>query len=122
MTDRRQITGRYGEQIAARHLQQQGYTICAMNWRCPGGEIDIVAQRGPLLVFIEVKTRHGPLTERGFAGITRAKCAHLIASAHAYLDAHAPDPDAPWRIDAIAIALAPDGTAHIEHVEDALDW
>ncbi|MCL2781483.1 MAG: YraN family protein [Actinomycetia bacterium] len=49
--------GRYGEDVAARHLADAGLTILARNWRCADGELDIVARDGPALVFCEVKTR-----------------------------------------------------------------
>ena len=49
--------GRFGERLAADHLVAAGLTIIATNWRCPSGEIDIIAQDGPVLVFVEVKTR-----------------------------------------------------------------
>src|SRR5690606_2608835 len=52
-------TGRAGEERAARHLVARGYEILDRNWRCPQGELDIVAERGGMLCFIEVKTRRG---------------------------------------------------------------
>ena len=54
-----QILGSQGEQAAADFLQQQGYKICARNFRVPVGEIDIIARQGEVLAFVEVKTRHG---------------------------------------------------------------
>ncbi|MBA3250945.1 MAG: YraN family protein, partial [Geodermatophilaceae bacterium] len=51
------MLGRYGEQIAARHLQESGLTILDRNWRCSEGELDIVATDGAVLVVCEVKTR-----------------------------------------------------------------
>ncbi|MBQ5420399.1 MAG: YraN family protein, partial [Selenomonas sp.] len=52
-----QILGSQGEQAAADFLQQQGYKICARNFRVPVGEIDIIARQGEVLAFVEVKTR-----------------------------------------------------------------
>ena len=49
--------GRYGEDVAARHLAEQGYQVLCRNWRCDLGEIDIVARDGDCLVVCEVKTR-----------------------------------------------------------------
>lgn len=49
--------GPRGERIAVRYLEQHGLYIQHRNWKCPIGEIDIVAQQGDTLVFIEVKTR-----------------------------------------------------------------
>ena len=49
--------GKYGEDLAARHLVGAGFTIVTRNWRCPEGEVDILAIDGNTLVVIEVKTR-----------------------------------------------------------------
>ena len=49
-----QILGSQGEQAAADFLQQQGYKICARNFRVPVGEIDIIARQGGVLAFVEV--------------------------------------------------------------------
>lgn len=49
--------GRLGEDLAAEHLVDQGYQILARNWRCPIGELDIVAEHGQTLIAVEVKTR-----------------------------------------------------------------
>lgn len=51
------IVGREGEELAAGLLQSRGMTILARNWRCPRGELDIVARDGDSLVICEVKTR-----------------------------------------------------------------
>ncbi|MGA1845165.1 MAG: YraN family protein [bacterium] len=49
--------GKKGEQLALDHLIALGYTIEARNYRCPFGEVDIIARDKEILVFIEVKTR-----------------------------------------------------------------
>lgn len=49
--------GRYGERVAERHLVEAGLIILDRNWRCPAGELDLVARDGAVLVFCEVKTR-----------------------------------------------------------------
>jgi len=51
------ITGKEGEKIAAAYLKKNGYRIIEINFRCPIGEIDIVAKEKNDLVFVEVKTR-----------------------------------------------------------------
>lgn len=53
----RDTLGDRGENVAARHLRNLGYRIITRNFRCPLGEIDIVARDGSTLVFVEVKTR-----------------------------------------------------------------
>lgn len=52
-------TGSYGEEIAAKSLEEKDYTILERNFRCRFGEIDIIARVGETIVFIEVKTRRG---------------------------------------------------------------
>lgn len=51
------VTGKAGEGIAADFLIKNGYRICETNFRCPLGEIDIIAKEKGILVFVEVKTR-----------------------------------------------------------------
>jgi putative endonuclease len=69
--------GRFGEDVAARHLEAAGLAILARNWRCREGEIDVVARDGSVLVFVEVKTRsslaYGPPGE----AVHRAKSARI---------------------------------------------
>ncbi len=115
--------GKQGEQLAAEHLQQHGYIILAANWRCLEGEIDLIAQRDAILVFVEVRTRRSG-TEAAFASIGARK-RHLIEqAAYRYLaerDSTA-DENVAWRVDVIAVAIPPQGAPIIEHVEDALGW
>jgi putative endonuclease len=50
-------TGALGEEIAAAYLQKRGYRILEKNYRCPFGEIDVIARDGGQIVFVEVKSR-----------------------------------------------------------------
>lgn len=56
--------GKRGEDAAAAYLSQRGYHVLARNWRCPAGEVDIVAENEDGLHFVEVKTRMSE--RRGF--------------------------------------------------------
>ena len=58
-TDQRRGLGRWGENQAADHLTAAGYSLVARNWRCRGGEIDLIFRDGETVVFVEVKTRRG---------------------------------------------------------------
>lgn len=51
------VRGRWGEDLAASWYRDRGYTLVARNWRCPIGEVDLIARRGRLLVVVEVKAR-----------------------------------------------------------------
>ncbi len=105
----RTSTGRRGEDLACEELTRRGYEIVARNWRCPVGEVDIVAREGQSLAFVEVKTRRGrqSLPEEG---LTPAKAARIIAVAQHYVGQVEPVETA-WRIDLVAIELGRDGQA-----------
>jgi putative endonuclease len=117
----RQHIGAWGEECAMRHLHDQGYVVLARNWRAPEGEVDLVAQVGETIVFVEVKTR--TTHEYGWPedSITDAKRRRLQQVAWSYLQAH-DLLDAAWRIDVIAIDRTSSGdVGRLEHYIDAID-
>jgi len=81
--------GHAAEKVAARHLQQQGYKVYALNWRHPRAEIDIVAQEssGPLL-FIEVKYRETARQGGGLDYITPKKLQQMRFAAELWVAQH----------------------------------
>lgn len=113
--------GRYGEQLAVNHLQATGYEIITTNWRCSLGEIDIIAQKENILVFVEVRSRHADNTEASFESVNTRKQSKLASLVNEYIDLHKLD-DKIWRIDVIGVAIPRSGKAIIEHIEDALGW
>lgn len=122
MSTSKQDTGKRGEQLAATYLRQRGYAIVQMNWRCPQGEIDIIARRDGELVFVEVRSRRAASTETAFESVSARKRERLVRAVHAYLNAHHLPTDSGWRVDVIAVALSAPSAERIAHVEDALDW
>ncbi len=79
--------GRFGEQVAADYLQRSGLDILSRNWRCPAGELDIVAW-DPLdrcVVICEVKTRSGSAFGSPAEAVTTAKARRLRQLAAAWL-------------------------------------
>lgn len=104
----RKRLGGAGERLAAVWLEERGYRVLARNWRCPYGELDLVAEREGELVFVEVKTRRGDRLGAPEEAVTAAKRRRLVASVAAYLDAEGAA-DRPYRIDVIAVDLAPSG-------------
>ena len=119
-TDSRKQLGRWGEELAARHLQSLGYTIIARNWRYGRGELDVVDQAGQILVFAEVKTRRGRDLGTPEEGVTPAKARQLLQLAQAYLYKNNLD-DIEWRIDMVAVELDKSGKLlRCEHIPNAV--
>lgn len=107
--------GRRGEAIAARHLLALGLAIVEKNWRCPQGEIDLVARDGDELVFVEVKTRSSVAFGHPLEAITATKLARLRRLAAAWCQAHPGDHDH-IRIDAVAVTAPAVGQIEVEHL------
>ncbi len=124
MKNGRRNTGQQGEAIARAYLQRKGYGIIAVNWRCRIGEIDVVAIDGPVLVFVEVRTRRSSMHGGAEESVTLAKQRRLAALAHAYLqnleEQNKPWPG-PWRIDVLALHLSATGTARVQHFQAAVE-
>jgi len=115
----RQWIGRHGEEIAARFLQATGHRVVARNFRKQGGgEVDIIAARGKLMLFVEVKTRgrHGKV--RPLDAVTKDKQRLIERGANAWLRKLGTR-DIPWRFDVIEVWLEEGRTPIINHVRDA---
>jgi putative endonuclease len=121
MKGARKRLGNAGEEIAARELVRRGYAVREQNWRCPEGELDLVAEQGETLVFVEVRTRRGDRFGTPEESITLAKRAHLVAAAQAYLEAHSMQ-DCDWRIDVVAIEMSAQGQLlRVDVIENAIE-
>ncbi len=117
----RQRTGRLGEALARKHLEDKGYVIAGTNHRCPSGEIDIIAERDQTLAFVEVRTRRGPAMGSPEESITPRKQAHMVAAAQEYLQANALE-ERHWRIDVVAVELdSRDGLVRLDVIENAVE-
>jgi putative endonuclease len=119
MSTRRQIVGRWGEEAAAEYLAMNGYTVLARNVRCAHGEIDIVASKDGLLVFVEVKTRSSHAFAYPEDSVTHRKQKYMLSAAEDYLNTH-PDCGESWQFDVIAVEGTPGGKALIEHFENVI--
>jgi len=111
--------GRYGENVAVRHLAAAGMAILDRNWRCSAGEIDIVARDGQTLVICEVKTRSTGAFGDPIEAVTPAKAARLRRLAAMWLDAtgvRAPH----VRIDVVGVSRGRAGPASVEHLRGVL--
>jgi len=110
--------GRYGEDVAVRHLTDAGLEIVARNWRCAEGEIDIVARERGALVICEVKTRSSVRFGLPAEAITRAKADRLRRLAYLWLQDH-PAHGAEVRFDVVSVLRASAGAAVVEHIRAA---
>lgn len=120
MTHRRRNLGNRGEQIAAMHLREVGYDILATNWRCPAGELDIVARDGKVLALVEVRTRRGRSFGSPEESITPAKQTRLVNVAQTYVAEH--DWSGDWRIDVVAVEMTKRGRlVRVEVIKNAVE-
>ena len=88
MPDDRQLLGAEGEQAAEKFLKRQRYTIIERNYRCPVGEVDLVALEGRTVVFIEVKTRKGEGWGTPMEAVDRRKQRQVSRAAQYFLAQH----------------------------------
>jgi putative endonuclease len=111
--------GRRGEAVAEAFLRTRNYTIVARNFRCRAGEIDLVALDGPVLVFVEVRSRRGdrlgtPLESVDLRKQAQvARVAEYFCAARGWLDRDA-------RFDVVGIRFDADPPA-VEHVTGAFE-
>jgi putative endonuclease len=121
MSDKRKALGNRGETLAAQRLESLGYAIRERNWRCPVGELDLVAERDGVLIFVEVRTRHGDKFGTPEESITPAKRAKLLEVAQTYLEEHAEE-DRNWRIDVVAIEIGKrNEVMRLDVIENAIE-
>ena len=115
--------GRYGEELAAAHLEAAGLVVLARNWRCREGELDIVAQDGDEVVFVEVKTRSSLAFGTPGEAVDRLKAARLRQLALRWLAAARElDPERSWatvRFDVVSVLRRRTGPPEITVVRGA---
>ena len=85
---RRVRFGRFGEDCAATWYRRHGYAVAARNWRCPGGELDLVVVGPTVVVFVEVKARSGAGFGSGAEAVDARKQARVRAAARRWLAEH----------------------------------
>jgi putative endonuclease len=110
--------GIFGEDFASSYLQGKGYTIIGRNFKARYGEIDIIAMKDNILVFVEVKTRTGTQFGLPEEAVTKRKIHEVVETAQYYCLLH-PDVPKAQRIDVIAILLSHDRSVmDIKHIEN----
>ena len=121
MSDSRQRLGRLGEALARRRLQELGYRIVDANYRAPSGEIDLAAEHGSSLVFVEVRTRSSRSFGQPEESITPRKRSHMVDAAREYMAASQAG-EREWRIDLVAVEVGPNGRLKcIDVLENAIE-
>jgi len=119
MRGARRKLGQRGEELAVTYLEKRGYVVREHNWRCSAGEIDVVAEDGGCLVFVEVRTRRGREYGTPEESVTPAKQAKLVELAQTYLQEHSWDGD--WRIDVVAVEMTSGGKLlRVELIKNAV--
>jgi putative endonuclease len=108
--------GKAGEEIAAVYLQENGYQILEKNWKFNRKEIDIIAQKGRFVVFVEVKTRSTDFFGRPEEAVTHGKQKFLIGAADQYLQQISFEAEA--RFDILSV-IKKGQHMEIKHIPDA---
>jgi putative endonuclease len=118
--------GRHGEKLAARTLKRKGMKLLATNYRCPSGEIDIIAldrstrrdSGRETIVFVEVKTRSDDSYNAPESAVDARKRRRIRKAARYYLSHHPSDQYA-VRYDIVAIVAPRDAKPQIKHIAGA---
>ena len=98
------LRGQQAEDAACRHLRRAGLRVLRRNYRVRGGEVDIVARHGPVLVFVEVRCRRHAAWGGAAASVDARKRARIVLAARHYLAcAGAAVAEAQCRFDVVAI-------------------
>jgi putative endonuclease len=116
----RKLKGAAAEQAAALYLSSQGYVILEANWRCRSGELDLIAEHGDALVFIEVRSRSGsPLQGTPEESVDIRKIRQVRNTAEVYLHMKGQE-DRRISFDVISVQLNEDlSIAGLRHIREA---
>ena len=119
MSRARVIFGKTGEDLACCELERRGYAIIERRYRRRRGELDIIARDGPVLVFVEVKTRSGRRFGDAAEAVTFTKRRRIAQLASEYLLRHRMS-DCPCRFDVVSVHVDA-GTPAVEIIRNAFD-
>jgi putative endonuclease len=119
LTRERLELGAFGEELAFRKIKRLGYRSILRNYRCPLGEVDLIARDGDTLVFIEIKTRKGKTVGYAKEAVNERKRRQLSKVALAYMKS-INCCDIKARFDVVAVSLGP-GEPEIEVIKNAFD-
>ena len=108
-----------GENLAKEYLVSKGYVILENNFRTPHGELDLIAEKGGVLVFVEVKTRSSHYFGYPEQAITKRKQSFMKSAAEYYFSSHENTPMT-WQFDVISIENKTSGDPVITHFENVI--
>ena len=116
------ILGQSAEDAAALFLSSQGWSILSRNWRCRGGELDIVCQKNETISFVEVRSTSNPSPLVPPEQTVRSrKQTHLITAAKRWLLSYRP-PRTIWRFDIIAAYKERNNSFSLKHFPNAFPF
>ena len=119
MSKTRQLFGRDGERLAERYLQQKGYKIVERNYRCRGGEVDLIVLDHKVIVFVEVKTRADHQFGNPLEAVESRKQRKMIQAAEFFLNEKGLH-NREARFDVVGISWSGPQPA-VEHIENAFE-
>ena len=117
-TDARHRRGLAGEELAKRYLCSTGWQVLHHRFRMGRLEIDLVARKGQLVIFVEVKTRWSGTFGHPYHAVTWAKRREIARVAWSWIDRHG-RPDYAYRFDVIGVRMSSSGRPILDHLEDA---
>ncbi|MEX2276018.1 MAG: YraN family protein [Actinomycetota bacterium] len=116
--DARASLGARGEAAALALYRRSGFRLLARNWRCPAGELDLVVERGGVIVVCEVKTRSGSAFGAGYESVTWSKRRRLRRLAEAFVIQRRRT-GSPIRFDVVSVHLERSGRPDVVLFQDA---
>ena len=120
MTKGRKDFGKAGEELATKYLRKRKYKIIKRNYRCPYGEIDIIALDGKSLVFIEVKTRSSTTFGPPQLAVDRKKQIQISRVATDFIK-RKKITQMDMRFDVVSVQLLPGDEFRVELIRNAFD-
>jgi putative endonuclease len=109
------LVGQFGEDVAVRWLVDSGMRVLDRNWRCPDGELDVVADDDGVVVFVEVKTRSSAEFGDPAEAVTPTKARRIHRLAARWLSEHREVRSDEMRFDIVSVLRARSGGISITH-------
>lgn len=116
-----QSLGQLGELSAIEYLKNKGYKLLEQNFRNKLGEIDLIAQEGKVIVFLEVKTRKSTQFGAPFEAVHWAKQKKMVRLAFSYLKYKFGSLDILCRFDVVSIYVDSSNKITLQHIQNAFD-